>query len=123
MFDVIRDNLWTLIRPPLLWATHFLTCYITVAVSCARAADPLQRIDGARSVIAVATLVALWLIAADGRRAWGEWRARHRSVPHDRSSASEQERLLELATLLLAALSLVAVSFVALPALLFVDCR
>lgn len=119
----VRDNLWTLIIPPLLWATHFLVSYIVVAIGCAKAGSRFATIDGPRTAIAVVTLIVLVLIGNSGRRAWREWRRCHGELPHDRSAASQRERLLEFASVLLAALSFVAVVFVALPIVLFADCR
>lgn len=119
----IRDNLWTLIGAPVIWAVHLLVSYIAAAVSCAKADSIFDPINTARLLIATATLIALALIAATGLRAWREWRSANPQIPHDRSTAAQRERLLEFVTLLLAALSFIGVAFVALPALVFTDCR
>lgn len=118
-----RDSLWTLIAPPTVWAVHFLLCYLPAAVACARAGEDFAPIAGVRLTVAAATVVALTIIAATGARAWREWRAGGGRTPHDRDTAAERERFLEFSTVLLAAMSFVGVVFVALPALVLVDCR
>jgi hypothetical protein len=118
-----RDDLWTLISAPTVWALHFLICYPSAAVVCARVEDTFKPIAGVRLTIAVATAVALVLIAASGIRAWKEWRAGEGRMPHDSDTAADRERFLEFSTVLLAALSFVGVLFVAMPALVLADCR
>ncbi len=118
-----RDNLWTLIATPTVWAVHFLICYLPAAVVCARAEGDFSPIAGVRLTIAAATVVALVLIGASGTRAWREWRAGGGQTPHYRDTAADRERFLEFSTVLLAALSFVGVVFVGLPALVLVDCR
>lgn len=123
MIHDIRDNLWTLISAPIVWAVHLLFSYVVAAISCAKTDSLFDPIDTARIAIAAATFIALVLIAGNGWRVWREWHRADPQLPHDRSTPDQRERLLEFATLLLAALSFVAVVFVALPALFFTDCR
>jgi len=118
-----RDTLWTLIVAPTVWALHFLASYVVAAIACARATALFAPIDGVRLTIAGLTAVALLVIGATGLRAWREWHAAEVETPHDRPTAEHRERLLEFATVLLAALSFVGVLFVALSALVLTDCR
>ena len=78
---------------------------------------------GARVAIAIYTVVALIGIALNG---WGGWR-RHSfgaaEVPHDDDTPEDRHRFLGSATVLLAALSAIAVLFAALVIVFFKDCR
>ena len=38
-----NESLWFLIAAPIMWAAHFLLCYLTAAIWCAKLAGP----DGA----------------------------------------------------------------------------
>jgi hypothetical protein len=118
-----RDTLWTLIATPTIWALHFLFCYCLAAIDCATNERIFDSIGGTRVVIAVVTLASLALIALIGFRAFREWRGNEGKFPHSEDTAEDRERFLEFSSLLLAALSFVAVFFVAMPALVFVDCR
>lgn len=119
-----RDNLWTLMSPPTLWALHFLASYVLAAYACAPNVQIFQNIGGVRVAIAGVTLLALVLIALIFRRAVREWRDEGGSGFHnEEDSAAGRERFLEFSTVLLAGLSFVAVLFVALPVLINADCR
>lgn len=118
-----RDNLWTLILPPTVWAVHFLVSYVVAAIHCAKAPDIFAPLPGVRITIGAATAVAVALIAFAGVRAWREWRGSGIARPFDQATAAHRERQLEFATVLLAGLSLVGVLFVALPAWYYGDCR
>ncbi|HDZ72051.1 MAG TPA: hypothetical protein ENH55_04560 [Aurantimonas coralicida] len=119
-----RDNLWTLITPPTVWALHFLVSYLLAAYACAPNVQVFETIGGARIAIAIVTLLALVLIGLVFRRALHEWRTEGGSGFHnDEDSGAGRERFLEFSTVLLAALSFVAVLFVALPVLINADCR
>ena len=108
---------------PAIWALHFLACYSTVSVWCARYAERGGTLDPIAPVIIVATTVALAGIALIG---WGGYR-RHRSggastLPHDFDSREDRHRFLGFSTFLLAGLSAVATLFVAAAALAFDVC-
>ncbi|WAJ30225.1 hypothetical protein [Antarcticirhabdus aurantiaca] len=118
-----RDNLWTLITPPTVWAWHFLLSYITAAYACAPNDAIFEAIPGPRLLVAVLTVVALAIIAWCGVRAWREWQSEYVAPPFNEASPAHRERFLEFSTLLLAGLSFVGVVFVAMPALFVVDCR
>lgn len=118
-----RDTLWTLIATPTVWALHFLLCYVAAAYRCAPNAEVFESIETVRLAIAGLTVIALLVIASIGARSFREWRVNEGSFPHSDDTPEDRERFLEFSSVLLAALSFVAVLFVALPAVLLSDCR
>lgn len=123
IFGPTEDTLWTLIAAPAIWGAHFLFSYFLVAYRCAPNAEIFAPIGGTRAAIGAITIVALVLIGLIFRRTWTEWQAGGGGVQHARDTAEGREHFLEFATMLLAALSFVAVAFDALPALMIADCR
>lgn len=123
VFGKTQDTLWTLIAAPTIWGFHFLFSYMLVAYQCAPNADPFKQIGGTRLTIGGVTFVCLGLIALILRRAWREWRSQGGGLRNDQDTPEARERFLELSTLLLAMLSLVAVIFESLPVLMIGDCR
>ena len=124
-----RESLWLLIASPVLWAAHFLLSYCTAAIWCAKVAGPDGSLTGARIAIAAYTAIALVGIGING---WSGLRRHHHEggepprggePPHDADSPEDRHRFLGFATLLLSALSAVAVVFEALPAVFLGDCR
>lgn len=116
------SNLWTLIVPPTVWALHFLFCYIYAAIRCAKS-GPAEVIGDVRGAIAIATVVSLLVVLADGYVAWAHSQVEDDPSPHQESTDEDQLRFLATAKLLLAGLSFIAIVFTALPAFLFEDCR
>ncbi len=117
-----RTTLWALFAPPTLWALHFLFCYVVAAVVCAFAGRAAS-LDGTRLAIAVATLVALALVGLCARTALHEARIEGDPPPHSDSTLEDRRRFVAVSTLLLSALSIVAIVFTALPAVFVGDCR
>lgn len=115
----LRVTLWTLIVPPVVWAGHFLFCYLWVAVSCAK----LGAFPRFTVAFVIGTGVALAIIVVSGWIAWVQSRTPGDPAPHDEGTDIDRLRFLALATMLLAALSFVAVIFTAAPALMLTDCR
>lgn len=117
-----KESLWLLVVSPALWAAHFLLCYITAAIWCAKRGGDAS-LFGVRVAIAIYTLAALTGIAWNG---WGGYR-RHRfgngRLPHDFDSPEDRHRFLGFATLLLAWLSGVAILYAALVAVFFWNCH
>ena len=117
------QSLWVLTFPPAIWGTHFLACYFTAAVYCAK----LGRDAGlgpVRPAIAAYTLVALVLLAWLAMNAW----RRHASgvnqpLPHEEPTAGDRYRFMGFTTLLLCGISALAVLFAAMVALFFETCR
>lgn len=119
-----RTTLWLLVAPPTLWALHFLACYLTAAIWCARVAGRTGALGSARTAVWVYTLVALGGIVFFG---WMGLR-RHRlkpleAAPHEEDTEGDRERFMGLAMLMLATLSGVAVLYVALAAAFIASCR
>lgn len=118
-----KDNLWTLITAPTIWALHFLVSYGVAAFHCAPNEDIFQPIATTRIMVGVITAAALALIGLVLWRSVGEWRRHGGGYRHNEDTDLSRERFLEFSTVLLAALSFVGVVFVGLPALLVADCR
>ncbi|MDR4307568.1 hypothetical protein IHQ68_13165 [Chelatococcus sambhunathii] len=126
MIASTRANLVTLVTAPTVWALHFLVCYVTASVHCAKALPDARVFTGddwpdttlARLLIAVATLAALAAIAWSSRQAWGHWSDGDAEPPFD-----DRQQFLGFATILLCGLSFIGVIFVALPAVFIGDCR
>jgi hypothetical protein len=117
-------GLWTLLTGPVVWAVHFLVCYIGTAIFCARAGDPEADLAPVRLGIGAITLVALAVIAFVGIEA--DRRSGPGLVfecPHDEDTVRERRQFLGYATLLLAGVSFIATLLVALPALVIPSCR
>jgi hypothetical protein len=118
-----NQSLLLLATSPLLWAVHFLLCYLSAALWCAKLAGPDSSLGWVRVAIAVYTGLALLGIGFIG---WGGWR-RHRcgfeTVPHDFDSREGRHRFLGFATLLLSGLSVVATCYVALAAVFIGSCH
>ena len=118
-----RASLWTLAAAPTLWAAHFMACYLTAAIWCAKAATAESPLWTVRVAIAAYTAVALGAIAAV---AYGGYR-RHMlgsaHLPHDDDTPADRTRFLGFATLLLSGLSAVAVAYSALVAVFIRSCE
>jgi hypothetical protein len=117
------ESLWTLFTAPVVWATHFLVCYVGAAVFCARLIPLGLDFAVVRLGIAGVTAVALGAITLAGILAWRQWGFGAGDPPHDRASREDRVLFQGFATLLLAALSFVAVVYQAMPALFMTDCR
>lgn len=118
-----QQSLWRLVAAPALWAAHFMLCYITASVWCAKFTPGSGSFVTVRTAIFAYTVAALLLIA---RVAWSGWQ-RHTlgntPPPHDADSAPSRHRFLGFATLLLSGLSAIAVVFQTLPALFIGSCQ
>ena len=113
------ESLWTLFTAPVIWAAHFLVCYVAAAVACARGVDlALVRLG-----IAGVTLGALGGIVVAGLLAWRQWDFGADDPPHNEATRHGRLLFQGFATLLLCGLSFVAVVYQALPALFIADCR
>lgn len=118
-----KESLWWMIVSPLIWAGHFLLCYISAAIWCAKFVPRVGSLDPVRWAILGYTVVALGGIAWNG---WWAWRRFHRgsgSVPFDADTPADRHRFLGFATTLLAGLSAIATIFSALVVLFFKTCE
>lgn len=112
------ESLWTLFTAPVVWATHFVVCYVLAAVWCAKRGDLGS--GAVQAGIAAATLAAVAVIVLSAWLAWRQWGFGTDDPPHDDPTRRGRTLFQGFATLLLSGLSLIAVVYVALP-LLFID--
>jgi hypothetical protein len=117
------ESLWWLAASPVVWATHFLVTYATVALWCARAVTREGPLGGARTAVAIYTAAALLAIVAVAVRSY----RRHRTGPaegrHHADTDKDRHRFLGWATFLLSGLSAIATGYVALPIFFIGTCR
>ncbi|MGE0160170.1 MAG: hypothetical protein AB7T31_12240 [Gemmatimonadales bacterium] len=107
---------------PSTWGAHFLLCYVTAAVFCAKsaAAAPLGWVQWA---VAGYTALALAVIGISGWSAWKRHRFGESSSPHADDTPEDRHRFLGYATFLLSVLSGVGVVFTSLAAVFIGSCR
>jgi hypothetical protein len=116
-------SLWLLTVGPAIWAAHLLLCYITAAVWCAKFVESGGALGGVRSAIAWYTVAALVGIGSVGWEGLRRHRHGTEATTHDLDTADDRHRFVGFATLLLSALSAVAVLYSALAATYFETCR
>lgn len=118
-----KESLWFLTVSPTVWAAHFLLCYITAAIWCAKFAPRSDSLGPVRALIGAYTIAALVVIGLSGWSGWRRYRLGGEPVPFDADTPEDRHRFLGFATLLLSLLSAVAVLFAALVVVFFEDCR
>ena len=116
------DSLWLLTASPILWAVHFLLCYGTAAVWCAKVVGLGGSLQTTRIAIVVYTIIALIIIGVIGAIGFRMHRIGNAGAPHDDDSAEDRHRFLGFATLLLSSLSAVAVLYAGLVAFFIRSC-
>ena len=109
-----NQSLWLLIVSPTIWATHFLACYLTAAIWCAKYSGPDRSLGIVREAVAIYTLIALVGIFLTGFLGVRRHRFQHPTMSHERDTPEDRHRLLGFATALLSGLSAIATLFVAL---------
>lgn len=95
---------------PVIWSTHFMLCYMTVALACGRFAVALST-PTQRALVVGYTVVAVVGMAAclvDGLRRLG-YRLPVRT--HDDDTPEDRRHFMAFTTVLLASLSLLATAF------------
>lgn len=117
------ESLWYLTIGPATWALHFLLCYITAAVWCAKIAGREATLGPVRMAIVAYTAVAALIIGFCAWKGWQRRRYGNARTPFEKDTAADRHRFLGFATFLLASLSLVATLMQAMVALFFQDCR
>ena len=117
------ERLWLIAVSPAIWAAHFLLCYVTAAIWCAKVGARGGGLDPVRWAIAGYTLAALAGIGWSGWIGLRRHRRGSESHEHDRDTADDRHGFLGQSTLLLSALSAVATLFAAIVVLFFEDCR
>lgn len=117
------ESLWTLFTAPVVWAGHFLVCYVVMAVYCAKPGFLGMTFDGYRWVLAGFTVACLAFIVLAAYLAWRQWGFGTEEPPHADATTLDRKRFQGFATLLLSGLSFVAVVFTAIPLLLLAECQ
>ena len=117
-----QADLWLLITSPSAWALHFLACYVLAAIHCAKGGESVE-LGSVRLWVLAFTVIALISVAITGAHAFRHWGFGANSPPHDAPTAADRRRFIGYATLLVSALSFVAIVFTALPVLFIMDCR
>lgn len=117
-------DLWRVIAAPIVWAVHFLFCYVYAAIYCEKMGRAAS-LDQPTFVIVGATIVALALIAVSTHHLW---RVRGRSLTDndfefEHNTPEERHRFLSHVALMLCVLSAVAVLYVTIPMLYLSTCR
>jgi hypothetical protein len=118
-----RETILMIPAAPAIWAAHFLASYVTGAIWCAKIAGRAGALDGARWLVAGYTVAALAAIAVVGLWGWRHHAYGDATVPHDFDTAADRHRFLGFSTLLLSALSFVAVLFVGMVVAFTETCR
>lgn len=116
------ESLWTLFTAPVIWALHFLFCYVGAAIFCEKPGFLDADFSNLRIVIGVLTVAALVMIVVSATLAWRQWNFGTDGPPHDDPSRRDRLLFQGYATLLLSGLSFVAVIFTALPVLFITEC-
>ena len=117
------ESLWTLFTAPTIWALHFLVCYITVAIYCAKAGAAPFSFEALRLALGTVTVAALAGIALSAFLAWRQWGFGSGDPPHDEPTRKDRMLFQGFATLLLSGLSFVAVLFVSVPLVFIGACQ
>lgn len=117
-----EESLWLVIVSPTIWAVHFLLCYLTAAIWCAKWAGPSRTLGFVRWAIAIYTVAALIGIALNGWAGFRRHRFGHGKLPHDADTPEDRHRFLGFSTFLLSALSAVATLYAAMVAIFIWNC-
>lgn len=109
----IRDRLWWIVISPSVWATHFLACYITVAIWCEKySATGNVRTLG--TLVFVYTGAALAVISVVTWLSFKNFRRGDPPIPYDFDDPDDRTNFLGFTAFLLSLLSLIATFFTAL---------
>lgn len=119
--DERHEHLWTPVVAPVIWVTHFISCYATAALWCGRFGSAQ---DSGRLVtlIAVYTAIAAALIALCFAHGFKAHAHQLPDTSNDDDSPIDRHRFIAFTTMLLAGLSLVATLFVGAAAIMIDRC-
>jgi len=117
-----NESLWLLTASPMIWAAHLLLCYATGAIWCAKVVGLGGSLATTRVAILLYTSAALVAIAVIGWIGYRRHSLGSATVPHDDDTPEDRHRFLGFATLLLSALSAVAVLYAGLVAVFIRSC-
>jgi hypothetical protein len=118
-----HESLWMITIAPGIWAAHFMMCYVTAAVWCAKQPTALAPLEGVRVAVIIYTAAALAGIAFVGWRGYRAHRLGDEPPPHDEDTPEDRHRFMGFATVLLSGLSAVAVIYAGLVALFLETCQ
>lgn len=118
-----HQSLLLLTASPVVWAAHFMLCYITAAVWCEKLAGPDKSLGEVRIAIAAYTAIALAVIGIVGWIGYRRHSFGRGTLPHDDDTPEDRHRFLGFSTLLLSGLSAVATLYAALAAVLIGSCH
>jgi hypothetical protein len=108
-----KESLLLLTASPLIWAAHFLLCYGTASIWCAKVLGFGGSLTTVRTGIVLYTALALAGIGIIGWIGYQRHSLGYAALPHDDDTPEDRHRFLGFATLLLSALSAVAVIYAA----------
>ncbi|MDB5550479.1 MAG: putative rane protein [Rhizobium sp.] len=117
------ESLWTLFTAPVIWALHFVVSYGAFSVYCAKASVAAFSFDTLRAALASVTVAALAVIVMAAWLAWRQWGFGVHDPPHDEPTHDSRTLFQGFATLLLSALSFMAVLYGALPLIFIEGCQ
>ena len=119
-----RDSLIGMVASPLVWAGHFLACYIVVALACAFGFG--TEAGGEWGIVRIVLLIistgAVLIIAGLTFLAYRRWgQSGGSEPPHDHRQ--ERHQFMSVAALLLSVLSGIAVVYTTIPLLVLPTCH
>ena len=117
-----RQSLWLLVVSPTIWAAHFLVSYIGAAVWCGKVMQQTGGIGAVRTLIIGFALIALAGIAFTGLRGWRKHTHGEGAPPYDKDTPEDRHQFLGFATVLLSALSAIAIVYVSIATLFIGSC-
>ena len=117
-----NESLWVLTASPVIWAAHFMLCYVTAAIWCGRLGGP-GAFPNVRVAIAVYTGLALAAIVLTGIAGHRRHTFGAAELPHDDDTPEDRYRFIGFATLLLSGISAIAVVYAALAAVFIETCQ
>ena len=116
-------NLWRVLAPLTIWALHFLVCYVAAAVLCAKYPQTAD-LSSLRYLIFSATFLAAAAVAYIAISTLRIWRfSMDGDLDYDHDTPEERHRFLAHVTLMLCALSVIGILYVAVPAAIIGSCR
>lgn len=116
-------HLWLIAASPAIWAVHFLVSYAHASVWCFKYAEPGGSLGPVRPAIVVYTVIAITGVTLIGWFGFRRHRHGESSLPHDWDSSEDRHRFLGYATLILSALSAVAILYAATVVAFIGSCR
>jgi hypothetical protein len=118
-----QARVWVVAASPVIWALHFMACYVLVALWCGMVVGRDGSLLTARIIVAGLTLVALGAVGGIGWRGYRAHSLGRANAPHDDDTPEDRHRFLGFATLLLSGLSAVAIGYSAMTVAFVTTCQ